>query len=531
MQPDFSEGEEFYARHLRTFPSVDPSSEPLETPFFGSLPELFSAFCKTTGFELKFVRPGGESYRSGSLARIPVRGDLHRTAGWLILLRSPNAMPLVEIGSAVALAESLAATLGEAYRWSFALREREAELAALGHFSTVPEPGREGRRAHRLSMILKGGARAIGCDAAALYLLDSETTVLKLRSLWGLPEERFTEPSRQLAGAIADLEALLGNAVVLNESYLREEWNAPENFSASLCIPVANESTILGTIWFFSDRKKEFSDHDLSVLEIVASRIAIELERSLLLAENRKYQRRAEEIAMAAETLRSQIEGNTVTRDGWRFAAKTAGEDEEITTFCHCAELTGGVSALTIGGKSERRPAQTPGALRDALDCAALVASIQAAGEASATIEAFQAWVQKRSAPRPNGSTTRTQLFRPVKPDAEIFFLALLGKPNGAVHLVKSRNCRSVLFAPKRPDDAPDELCGETRTIPRGGGMVAIHSSEEIPEKVTSVLLPEILESNARREAEDLLSLLRHTIEKKGHCKNLTLFVVKSPKK
>lgn len=527
MNPDFSEGAEFYEKHLRTFPMNDPASEPLETPFFGSLPELFAAFSRTTGFELKFVRPGGNTHRSQSVARLPVRGDRNRTAGWLILYRLPERPPLVEAQSAVSLAESLAATLGEAYRWSFALREREAELAAFGHFSTVSETEHSTLRAHRLSMILKAGARAIGCEAAALYLLDPETTVLKLRSLWGLPEERLTESARPLAGAIADLEALLGNAVVLNESYLREEWNAPENFAASVCIPVASETSVLGTIWFFSDQRTDFCDLDLSVLSMVASQVAIELERTLLLAENRKYRRRAEECAMVAEMLRSRVDSSNATSDGWRFAAKSADADAPAATFCSWSELSCGFSALTIGGSTKRsEPAKTPWALCNALECAALLASVQTAAATSATLDAFQTWVKNRSA-RFSDGRTQTPVFRPTAPESDIFFLALLGRSSGAVNLVKSCGCRSVLFAPRRPDELP---AAQVRgTIPRGGGMVAVHSSEEIPEKVASELIPEILESNARREAEDLLALLRHTIEKKGRCKNLTLFVVKSP--
>ena len=41
--------------------------------------------------------------------------------------------------------------------------------------------------AHRLAAILKGGADAVGCQSAGLYLLDETTTTLKLRAAHNLP--------------------------------------------------------------------------------------------------------------------------------------------------------------------------------------------------------------------------------------------------------------------------------------------------------------------------------------------------------
>ena len=123
-------------------------------------------------------------------------------------------MPLEQ---AEPLADALGKLWGELLATRHALWQREAELAA-----GVPLVLRRRRRdmpplGERLEAVLRGGAEAIGCQAAALYLLDPATTELKLRSSWGLPRKRLTDPARPLRGALADLEALLGHAVVLTD--------------------------------------------------------------------------------------------------------------------------------------------------------------------------------------------------------------------------------------------------------------------------------------------------------------------------
>ena len=40
---------------------------------------------------------------------------------------------------------------------------------------------------------------------------------------------------------IADLEALMGNAVLIENTKLAGEWNCPENFAAGLCLPTVDK--------------------------------------------------------------------------------------------------------------------------------------------------------------------------------------------------------------------------------------------------------------------------------------------------
>jgi GAF domain-containing protein len=133
--------------------------------------------------------------------------------------------------------------------------------------------------------LLKEGAKVVDCHAASFYVLDTKSNTLKLRSCWGLPEERLLCPPRLLQNSMADLEAILGQVVILNEDYLFEVWESPEDFPAAVCVPVSSPMSIIGTLWFFSDVRRDFSEHDIRLLEIITGRLAAELERASLLRE------------------------------------------------------------------------------------------------------------------------------------------------------------------------------------------------------------------------------------------------------
>ena len=286
--------ENFSDRSFRYFPVKKKWCDPNDVPFVGSLPETLRVFKQVAGYDLRFFRAGsseddvdGQRFENATetsekVVRIPVGDPNVKIFGALVLRSAPDVEPLVPQTTAVALAETLATTLGENYRWRAELVAREAELAVVAT-PNAESPDESAGLASRLRDVLKTGAKALGgFDAAALYLLDDETTRLKIRALWGLPTDRFLDPPRPLRGARADVEALLGSAVVLNEAYLAEAWKAPEDFDCSLCVPVASETTILGTVWFFSNQKREIETRELETLELIAGRIVAELEKEKL---------------------------------------------------------------------------------------------------------------------------------------------------------------------------------------------------------------------------------------------------------
>ena len=134
-----------------------------------------------------------------------------------------------------------------------------------------------------LESVLQAGADSCECQAAALYMLDDATSTLQLRASVGLPVERQSQPPRPLKGAIADLEALLGHSVALERASAFGPWRVPEEFAAALCVPVSSPTIPLGTLWFFSDHPRDFTDRQTNFAEVIAGRLAAELERAILL--------------------------------------------------------------------------------------------------------------------------------------------------------------------------------------------------------------------------------------------------------
>ena len=139
-----------------------------------------------------------QSAAVGELCRI-----FERSTGWSLMLRHTEderpgfvlrvsetvERPVLHRAAATALATAFCGVVAELDQAQAAVWQREAELAAGVPISSQSEP--EEHLAGRLEAVLAGGAQAVDCQAAALYLLDEATSQLKLRACWGLPREQL----------------------------------------------------------------------------------------------------------------------------------------------------------------------------------------------------------------------------------------------------------------------------------------------------------------------------------------------------
>lgn len=225
-----------------------------------------------------------------------------------------------QLEPACQLAESVAQLLAQLHETRHALWHREAELAV--GVPLVSRPDEDAHLAERLQAILKGAAEAVDAQAAALYLLDDATSQLKLRAAWGLPPEQFVEPARPLRGAVADLEALTGHAVVLEDTSLLANWKCPHDFASAVCVPVSTPTTPLGTLWVFGEHVRDFTTSQTNIIEIVAGRLASDLEREILLAseeETRSLRAERDELGQL------QADDDALSHvycEGWDLAAR-----------------------------------------------------------------------------------------------------------------------------------------------------------------------------------------------------------------
>ncbi len=277
--------------------------------------------------------------------------------------------PTVEFEAARDMVSAIAGMVSELMQTRHALWQREADLAA--GVPLLPHREDEDHLAERLQAAVKAAAQAVEGPAAALYLLDESTTELKLRSCWGLPFDRLTAPARRLQGSLADLEALLGHAVVLENTSLMPGWNAPEDFAAAVCVPVSSSTTILGTLWVFCDETRDFTDQQTGMVEIAAGKIASDLEREMLLREGVEGAQLRKQWAAAERMQKNQLPTVSPLLDGWQIAGWAAQAQGLGGAFYDWFCLPDGLMACALGESLDR-------GLESALSASAVKAALRA---------------------------------------------------------------------------------------------------------------------------------------------------------
>jgi len=368
-------------KNLRIYsePPTSPPPKPRQSALHAvaSLPEVDRALRRATGWGLTLHAEDDSTDDRRASARGPLDGHgASRPRRRLGLTPEQGeagsvAFPLDEQAMAP-LAGALSELLGELDEARNALQRCEAELAA--GIPVVPHEDEAGHLAARLEAVLRGGAEAVGCSAAALYLLDDATTELKVRSCWGLPFDRLTASARPLRGATADLEAMLGHAVVLEDALVMRHWNPPEDFAAAVCVPVSTPTTLLGTLWVFADEQRDFNDRETNMLEVVAGRIAADLEREAMRREGVDQAVFARQMADARRLQRSQLPVISPLLDGWQLAGWTEQDGGIGGDFYDWFCLPDGLLAVAIGHAMH-------GGLEAALAASALKAALRAHGQ------------------------------------------------------------------------------------------------------------------------------------------------------
>jgi hypothetical protein len=316
-----------------------------------ALERACGAFLEATGWPLEYASGPVPTAQTNLMWSAPVNPGVGASPGHIRLLspgqRGAAGVPLEQ---AAALADSIGGLWSELLTTRHALWQREAELATGVPLVVRDEDELAPSLGERLEAVLRGGAEAVGCQAAALYLLDSATTELKLRSSWGLPRRRLTEPARPLRPALADLEALLGHAVVLVEPALFDYWKVPEkDYAACVCVPIASPSMPLGTLWVFCNRPREFSEAETNILEVVAGRIASDLERETLVDQAITARDQSQQIAAAQRLQQEQLPRIAPLVEGWDVAAATFHAGQLGGTFYDWFALADGSLSLLAG--------------------------------------------------------------------------------------------------------------------------------------------------------------------------------------
>ncbi len=234
------------------------------------------------------------------------------------------------------------------------VRRQEAELATGVGVSSHSDRGRE--TADRLESVLDSVARSVGAVAGALYLLDDDTSALKMRACIGLPKTRLMAPARELRGSLADLEALLGNAVLLSDIEMMPAWPSPEDFASALVVPVGSTTMPHGTMWFWSDKPRPYSATEVEVANLAAGRVMCEIEQSILGHEVHQSRATQKQIDTASLIQASMLPDNQVLHqdfdvNGWTFQNGSIGGGFHHWDINHQEMMT-----LSLGNAGQRGP-------------------------------------------------------------------------------------------------------------------------------------------------------------------------------
>jgi phosphoserine phosphatase RsbU/P len=495
--------------------------------FAAALPKLDAlcdAFQRATGWELRHEQsPGGlgEVWSTTidgcgqSLGRLVLASPIHDE-------KKNRRAEQAQLSQVRPLALTIGGLLSEINQLKNAVWQREAELAAGVPVSAAREG--EPHLADRLEAILKGGAEAIGCNAAGLYLLDEATTELKLRACWGLPDTRLMAPARPLRGAVADLEALVGHAVVLDDTSLLPHWRCPEKFPAAVCVPVSSPSIQLGTLWVFSDQSRDFTPEQTNLLEIIAGRLAAELEREMLLAAGSNGKERGKQIDIAARWLSDRLPSIKPLVDDYEFAGWTRQAAEIGGDFHDWSVLPDGRISLAV--------AHADGApLEAALGAATLQATLKSHMAYPHDAAGLMTHVNDSLVAASPGDQRASVTYATIDPDSGSIELAMAG--DNVTLLIDPENRLITTTDSPRLGEVPDlAYSQEQLKLNPGEAMVLISSGvkgavDAAGLRVGEAALASLVANHLRDSAADLLVHLRKLLEQSEISSDMTVLVVK----
>ena len=286
---------------------------------------LCSIFPEATGLELEIAE---HDHRD----QLMFPWSDAQSPSYRVSIKPTKRAKLHSLSVATELEDAMAALLNEVCQLRDQLRHREAELAMTVPVVSVDADGQH--LADRLEAVLRGTADALQCHAAGLYVLDDATTALKLRAQFGMGQQAFLEPARKLEEAVADVEAMAGRAVVIEDARANAHWRIPESSSRSaICIPVSSATTILGTLWLHRDFKKDFTPTEQNLAEITAGRLASDLDRAVLSQEVRALRTNHRQVAEENDWTAGRLERLPPLVDGWDIA-EAHSNASGIGDFC-----------------------------------------------------------------------------------------------------------------------------------------------------------------------------------------------------
>ena len=226
-------------------------------------------------------------------------------------------LPVVVEADAIELANVAKEMSSEIERLRASLRRSEMELATSVAAGLAPE--RVESAANRVDQVLKMTLTACGFEAAAIYMLDDDTQYLKTRVVVGLPDDRLNAEPRMLRGSRGDLEALVQEAVLIDDltGVMGPTWNAPEDAGAAICTALFRGDLPIGTLWFFRETPLTLNESHAAIAKMASQLITLLLSEASQSRRDEQAQTSRHALRDLSEWQHASLPIGSVLAEGW----------------------------------------------------------------------------------------------------------------------------------------------------------------------------------------------------------------------
>ena len=142
--------------------------------------------------------------------------------------------------------------------------------------------------------------------------------------------------------------------MVLNDERVIRMWNMPEDFPAAVCVPVPRLARCLGTLWVFCNERRDFNDRETNIVEVVAGRLASDLEREMLLRAGTDGAELQKQLAAAERLQRNELPTISPLLEGWSVAGWTGQAEGVGGAFHDWFCLPRGLLAVAVGKAAQQ---------------------------------------------------------------------------------------------------------------------------------------------------------------------------------
>jgi len=273
-----------------------------------------------------------------------------------------------------------------------------------------------------------------------------------------------------------------------------------------VCVPVSSPSIPLGTLWVFSTDKRDFSAEQTNLLEIVAGRLAADLEREMLLAAGTRSKRSDEQLSLAGQWQRERLPSVKPVIDDYEIAGWTVHADEIGGDVHDWSVLADGRLAVMVGSAQGRL-------IEAAMNATALQTSMKALGSYPHSAGQLLTRANECLAASSPGGHCASVAYAAIDPQTGVLELSIAGLASA---MIAGADRLETLACDASPlGNFPEAVYGqESSHLAPGNSLILVSSGvrkavDTSGQRIGEAALARFIASNFRSSAESLAARLR----------------------